>query len=511
MRAPRLTLLLIGIALSSIRADVTLAPLFQDNAVLQQGKPVPVWGGATPGEKVTVTFGSQKKETTTGQDGRWRVNLDPLPASTTPAELQVNGANELRVKNILVGEVWICSGQSNMEFRVENVNDAEKEIATANHPLIRLFRAEHTTSGRPAQTVPGAWTVCSPETVKDYTAAGYFFARNISEKLGVPVGLVHTSWGGTPIEAWLSNAALKSHPAFQTVFDRWEKYKATYPAKLKQYEADLAEWQKLASAAKAQGQPEPKAPTKPEGQSKRAVPSGLFNGMVNPLLPYAARGILWYQGEANARRFPEYSALFAALITHWRKEFSDETLPFYFVQLANFNRKGDASKVQWAYQREAQASALKLPNTGMAVAIDIGDPGDIHPKNKQEVGRRLALIALALTYEKGGEYAGPIFQFAQPDGAAMKATFSHADGLKLLENAGGFEVAGNDQVFHVATARVEGSNVLASSPAVKSPVAIRYAWQNNPTVSLYNVAGLPAAPFRSDSWPAPANALIIED
>jgi len=494
----------------SATANVSPGPLFQDNAVLQQGKPVPVWGTANPGEKVTVEFAGQKKETTADATGHWKVNLDTLPANSQPADMTITGKNTVKVTNILVGEVWICSGQSNMERMVLMAKDEPKEKAAANYPLIRHFKVEHIISTTPQDTVKAAWAVCSPATVDQFTAVGYFFAREVSQKLGVPVGLVNTTWGGTPVESFMSAEALASNPAFAPVPVRWKEMQAKYPEMLKAYEARLAKWKEASAAAKAAGKTftarKPRTPS--GGPDDHFTPTGVYGGMVYPLIPYAVRGILWYQGEANATRFTEYSALFTTMITQWRKDFGQGDLPFYFVQLANLERKADKSSQQWAFQREAQATALKLPKTGMAVTADIGDPANIHPTNKQEVGRRLSLIAFALTYDKGGEYAGPVFQSAKTNGAAMDIAFTHADGLKLIDPAApAFVLAGADKIFHPATAKVEGDKVVVTSPDVKEPVAVRYAWDNNPPMSLYNGAGLPASPFRSDDWPAPASAL----
>ncbi len=514
MKIVKLSLIALAIlgAAHHAAADVTLAPLFQDNAVFQQGKPVPVWGTADAGEKITVEFAGQKKETTADATGHWKVALDALSASSQPAELTVTGKNTLKAANILVGEVWICSGQSNMEFMVQRAKDFAAEKTSANNPLIRHFKVEHTIANTPQDTVKSAWAVCTPDTVGDFTAVGYFFAREISKKLGVPVGLVNTTWGGTPIESFMSIDALKSNPAFAPVPERWKKLQADYPAQLKIYEERFAKWQENAAAAKAAGKTI-RPPRKPSGgPDDHYTPSGVFNAMVYPLVPYAARGILWYQGEANAMRFTEYSTLFTTMIAQWRKDFGQGDLPFYFVQLANLERKVDKSSQQWAFQREAQATALTLPNTGMAVAADIGNPADIHPTNKQEVGRRLSLIAFALTYDKGGEYAGPTFQSATAGSGAMTVTLSHAAGLKLLDPAApAFQLAGADKTFHPATAKIEGDKLIVTSPEVKEPVAVRYAWDNNPKLTLYNGTDLPAPPFRSDAWPAPASALMLPE
>ncbi len=346
----------------------------------------------------------------------------------------------------------------------------------------------------------GAWTSCSPGTVRNFTAAGYFFARELRKSLNVPVGIINTSFGGTPIESWMGPSALKSDPAFQVVYDRWSKTLAAFPAKEKVYEAAKEAPPKPATA-KGKARP----PRKPDGPGSRLMPSGLFNAMVQPLIPYAVRGILWYQGEANAARSVEYAKLFPAMITQWRRDFGQGDLPFYFVQLPNFERKIDRSGQQWAFQREAQAAALTLPQTGMAVTMDVGEAKNLHPADKQDVGKRLALIALAQVYGKGGEFTGPVFQFAKVAGGSVRASFTHSDGLALREApTSGFEVAGKDRVFHSAVAKIDWNALVVTSSEVPKPVYVRYAWDNNPSVTLYNGAGLPALPFRTDDLPAPA-------
>ena len=511
----RLLLLLAALFPWCLRADVTLAPLFADHAVLQQGRPVPVWGRAAPGEKVSVAFRDQTVAAAAGPDDRWVAWLEPLKPGA-PAELVVTGRNVLKVQDVVVGEVWVCSGQSNMEFTVRGVlrvNNADEEVAAAQYPLIRQFAVEKTVADRPADRVRGAWAVCSPETAGNFTAVGYFFARDLYQKLGVPVGLINSSWGGTPIEPWISEDALAGDPAFAVVKERWKQAVAEFPSQAA-YEAARAEFTKAAAAAYEawmQAPPAEKAAClarlgavyshTPHGHGDPATPAGLFNGMINPLIPYGIRGALWYQGESNAGMAAEYHALFAAMITDWRKHWGQGDFPFYWVQLANFSNS-DPADTSWARLREAQTQTLTLPNTGMAVTIDIGDPGDIHPRNKQEVGRRLALIARHHLYDIPGDWSGPMFKSAAREGAAMRVRFDHADGGLVAHDRppAGFQIAGADRQFHPATARIERDTVVVSAPEVKEPVAVRYAWTNAPEANLYDGAGLPAGPFRSDNW-----------
>jgi sialate O-acetylesterase len=495
------------------RADVSLAPIFSDHAVLQRDKPIPIWGRADAGEPVTVTFHGHSVSTTAASDGRWIAYLDALPASAEPADLVITGKNIIAVHDVLVGEVWLCSGQSNMEFVVRDpakptyrVDNAEEEVAAANYPLIRHFKVKIKESATPTDAMDGSWAVCSPDTVIQFTAVGYFFARDIYEKLHVPIGLVNSTWGGTPVEAWMSPFAL-GDPAFAFVDDRWQKGLAEYPQRKAEYDAALPLWQNDLAAAKAAGKESefrmlhPQL-RQPHGPGDRWTPAGLFNGMINPLLPYALRGVLWYQGESNALHPTEYHELFPAMITAWRKHFGQGDLPFYFVQLASFSDLKNGSGTEWALIREGQAQALDLPQTAMAVAIDLGEHTNIHPRNKQEVGRRLALIAETRVYGIPGDDSGPMFAGATREGSAMLVHFTQANnGLIAHENpVQSLELAGADKVFHPAQGLIEGETLLVSSPDVKDPVAVRYAWSNDPEANLFNGAGLPAAPFRSDKW-----------
>ena len=499
----------------SVTADVVLAPLFTDHAVLQQGKPVPVWGRAAPNEKVTVTFRDQTVHATAAADGRWMVYLDALKPGA-PAELVVSGKNTIRLQDVLVGEVWVCSGQSNMEFRLwgppgdtYRAANADEEVAAANFPLIREFKVERAVAAQPADTARGAWVVCGPATAGAFSAVGYFFARDIHQRLGVPVGIITSAWGGTAIESWLSDYALQGNPAFAAVDRRWAEALVGWPDKVTAYKAAIAKQEQDDAAARAAGparlaeylKARPWIPPPPSPESPDA-PRSLFNGMINPLLPCAVRGILWYQGESNLGRPGEYRALFEALIKSWRAHWGQGDLPFYWVQLPNYDG-GDGRGTNWAQLREAQARALELPATGMAVAIDIGEAENIHPRNKQEVGRRLALIARHHLYNISGDWTGPTLAGASREGAAIRVNFAHADG-GLVAHArppDSFQIAGADRKFHPATARIDRDAVIVSAPAVPAPVAVRYAWTNDPDANLYNGAGLPAAPFRTDDWP----------
>lgn len=487
-------------------ADVKLGSPFQDHMVLQQGRKLPVWGWADPGEKVTVSHRGQQAVATAGADGKWRVELPPLRASAEAQDFVVRGKNTLTLRDVLVGEVWLCSGQSNMAFTVNRALNAKEEMAAAKFPLIRQYAAKRVTAAQPQETVEGEWTVCAPETVGNFTAVGYYFARDLHQRLGVPVGLVHSSWGGTPAEAWTSEETLRADPAFRPIFDRAAAVLAAYPAAKAKYDAAAAQWREQQKAAKAAGKAFKKtAPRAPSGPDSPRNPAVLYNGMIRPLVGFALQGALWYQGEANAGHASEYRRLLSAMITQWRRAWAQGDFPFYLVQLANYKASGEQN-VEWAFLREAQTQvATQLPHCGQALAIDIGDVQDIHPKNKQEVGRRLALLARAQVYGEKVESVGPTFARAERRGAGFKVTFTQAAGLQAKGGAAaGFELAGADRQFVPAQAVVQpDGSVHVEAAALQEPVAVRYAWRNAPAANLYSGAGLPAVPFRSDDWPQP--------
>jgi sialate O-acetylesterase len=472
------------------RAELKLHALFSDGMVLQSDFASPVWGTVEPGEEIAVSIAGQKKTAKAGADGKWSVKLDPLKAGG-PHELTVAGRTSITVRDVLVGEVWICSGQSNMEWTVNSSANPAEEKAAATFPKIRHFLVPKKIAETPQTDVVGTWKVCSPETVGGFTAVGYFFGRELHRKLDVPVGLIHTSWGGTAAEVWTS----------KRIFDTTDSLKPlmqNYAKRLENYQKQLAAYKEATAKANAEGKPAPKAP------GGVMMPSCLYNGMIANILPYGIKGAIWYQGESNASRAKEYQTLFPAMIKNWREDWGQGDFPFGFVQLANFKaRKPQPADSDWAELREAQSMTLSLPKTGMAVIIDIGDAADIHPKNKQDVGRRLALWAQSQVYGKDVVYSGPLFESLKVEEGKLRVTFKHggsgltAKGDKLT----GFSIAGEDRRFVWADAQIDGKTVILSSDQVSKPVAVRYAWADNPECSLYNKEGLPASPFRSDDWP----------
>ncbi|WP_051946113.1 FAD-dependent oxidoreductase [Verrucomicrobium sp. BvORR106] len=497
-------------------AELRLPALFSDHMVLQSGQSAPVWGWATPGEDVTVAVAGQTQTTKTGADGKWKLALTPLEASSNPQSLTVKGSNSpaVTIQDVLVGEVWLGSGQSNMAMMVQGAKDAAAEKAAANFPSIRVFTEGSRGANTPQEEAKGSWVVCSPEAVGRFTAPGYFFARQLHQVLGRPVGVINSSVGGTPIEAWTRKEAQLSDPALKDFVAGVEQIKTHYNAaeESERYQKVLADYEVKVKAAKEAGKSIPRKPRDPAETLNRSTNLGyLFNGKIAPLAPYAIKGILWYQGEANAQpgKARYYEAQLALLINDWRKTWGSD-LPFGFVQLPNIKRN-DA----WVDIREAYTRNLKLPKTGMAVTIDIGEALDVHPKNKQDVGKRLALWALHDVYEQKLVAQGPALEKAEPRDGNLVLTFKNtADGLATSPDGKaegaltGFLVAGEDRNFKPATARLENGHVIISNPEIPQPVAVRYAWKDWPQANLYNSAGLPAGPFRSDDWPKPPPAEV---
>jgi sialate O-acetylesterase len=654
-RTTKFVLIIFACAVA-VRAEVHLPAIIGDNMVLQQGTKVRIWGSASPNENVTVTFQNKSSKAVAGAQGHWEVLMGPFKAGG-PSELTVKGTNVLTIKNVLVGEVWLCSGQSNMEWPLMNAANGADAVAQANYPEIRLFTVEKRTSATPLDDVQGRWVVTTPAEAAHFSAVGYFFGRELYQRLKVPIGLIHSSWGGTPAEAWTSHEALLSSPELKPILDHYESSLNALPQTKEAYARALAAWEEknlyidsgnkgealgyanpatatdgwskmdlpkqfetagllidgavwfrktvdlpaswsgkdlalnlppiddydttyfngtkigatgretpnsymvprkytvpgslvhagantiavrvfdsageggfgggpmsIGPAGSGESQVislrgawdykvelalEPKHPdwsTRPEavGVSNQNNPSVLYNAMIAPLVPFAIRGVIWYQGESNAGRAYQYRTLFPIMIRNWRSAWGRE-LPFYFVQLANWHaHKAEPDESDWAELREAQLMTLREPQTGMAVIIDIGDENDIHPRNKLDVGRRLAAWALAGTYHQKVIPSGPLFErFTIEGDKVVRIKFKYGDGLKTIDGGPvkGFAIAGADRRFVWANARIEGDTVLVWSPDVSKPVAVRYGWADNPVVNLYNKAGLPASPFRTDDWP----------
>jgi sialate O-acetylesterase len=504
--ACRFALVAVVLVLSTglVCADVRLPAVIGDGMVLQRDIETHIWGWAAAGEEITVRIAGREVSVSADEEGRWKVSLAPMAAGG-PHEMTVAGANTITLGNIMVGEVWVCSGQSNMQMAVRSCYDAEKEIAAADYPDIRLFSVGLKTSPTPLEDVAGKWAPCSPETVPGFSATAYFFGRHLHQQLGVPVGLINTSWGGTPAEAWTSGQALEADPEFAPLLARWEQILADYPAAKRKYDEEtVPAWEKAAEQAKAEGKEAPRKPNPPADAASPHRPANLYNAMIHPLIDFAIRGAIWYQGESNAGRAYQYRRLFPAMILDWRRRWGQGDFPFLFVQLANYMaRKPDPSESAWAELREAQLRTLTFPNTGQAVIIDIGDATDIHPKNKQDVGKRLALWALNETYGRDVPRSGPLYGSLTVEGNRARVHFTDTDGgLKTPDGSAvtGFAIAGEDRKFVWAEAVIEGDTVVVSSSLVPRPIAVRYAWADNPECNLYSGADLPASPFRSDDW-----------
>jgi len=487
-------------------ADIKLPAVISDNMVLQRNKKVSIWGWAEPGEEVmvSVSWHRMRWAVTAGDNGKWMFAMNS-PKTGGPYEMTFSGKNTITLKNIMVGEVWVGSGQSNMQMSVKSSANAEQEIAAADYPDIRLFTVERKVAEQPQSDCVGNWTLCSPQTVPGFSATAYYFGRELHKELDVPIGLIHTSWGGTPAEAWTRRGVLKEESEAAPILERYEDAVAKYPQAMEEYEQKVEEWKRAVEKAKAEGGKIPRRPGAPFGPGHPHSPAGLYNAMIAPLIPYGIGGAIWYQGESNASRAYQYRKLFGCMIQNWRKDWGQGKFPFLFVQLANFMAvKAEPADSAWAELREAQLMTLALPNTGMAVIIDIGEADDIHPKNKQDVGKRLALWALARSYGKELVYSGPIYKSMEIDGEKIILHFDHVGGGLVAgpdEPLKGFAIAGADRKFVWADAKIDGDSVVVSSDEVSTPVAVRYAWADNPVCNLYNKEGLPASPFRTDDWP----------
>jgi sialate O-acetylesterase len=472
--------------------------------VLQRGMPVPVWGTAANGEKVTVRFQGQTAAAV-AEDGKWSVRLAAIEAGG-PAELVISGDNTVTVKNVLVGEVWVCSGQSNMAMTVSRSENAEEAIARSANPEIRLFTVPRGGADEPQTEVDGSWSECGPETVGGFSAAGYFFGKHLQEELGVPVGLINSSVGGTPAEAWTGRPVLASKPELKSILDAHAETVKRYPEALERYEEALGKWKEEAAAARKEGKTlGRRAPQPPMGPDNPKRPAALYYAMISPLQPFAIRGAIWYQGEANSGRAYQYRSLLPAMIGCWRDDWGQGDFPFLVVQLAPYMKiQEEPGESAWAELREAQLlTMLTVPNTATAVITDVGEENDIHPKKKKPVGDRLALAARALAYGEKIEYSGPIFKAMKVEGGKVILSFDHLGGGLVAkgDKLTGFTIAGEDRKFVNADAAIEGDTVVVSSPEVSRPAAVRFGWANFPLGNLWNRAGLPASPFRTDDFP----------
>jgi len=508
-------LLLFSVFAENLSANIKFASPFGDHMILQQNKLVPIWGTAGPGEQVTIEFNKQQKSTKANSEGNWIINLSKLKAGG-PFVLTAKGQNTIILQDVYVGEVWICSGQSNMDFTVARedrywcgVFNEKEEVAQANYSLIRVFDTEYSPREVLQKEVTGNWEIVSPQTVGHISAVAYFFARDLQKKLKVPIGLITTAFGASTAEAWISKSALQSNPKFTTLLtnfqDKINKYLPDTAAQNK-YKKAYAKWVVDAAKAKAEGKDELRGPKNPNPVVDQHNPFVLWNGMVAPLVPYAIAGALWYQGESNSPTASIYHDLMETLIVDWRKQWNQGDFPFIYVQLANIGKVIETEPAKGcseAIKREAQLLNLSIPKTAMVVAIDNADPLDmqnVHPKNKQEIGKRMVLAARAIAYGEKLTYSGPIYDKMEIKGNSIQLQFKSVDkGLVCKgDQFKGFAIAGEDKKFVWADAKIVGNSVVVSSPEIVKPVAVRYGWGSNPPTSLYNKADLPASPFRTD-------------
>ena len=554
-----------------IHADVAVPALFGDHMVLQEEMKVPVWGTADPGEKVTVTVGTNVATTTAGSDGKWRVDLAPFADGAPATTMTIAGKNTLTFNDVLIGDVWVCSGQSNMEVPLAYAINAHDVQPKATDPQLRLLQVARKTSLQPLTDIsssymwgrpphvhesdgdhPANWVVCNPHDASNFSGVGYFFGREMRAHLHRPIGLIESAWGGTLAESWTSQDGLQKAPPFTTYIDAYQKNLAAYPqlkpaydtaeaayiASLKDYEqkfqaaitqlqTERKAWADADAKAKAAGQPEPpqpklaaltkpKAPPLPDGGQLQ--PSNLFYGMIAPLIPFAIKGVIWYQGESNTRdKAYEYRTLFPRMIADWREKWGQGDFPFLYVQISHFGYAGDGSS---ALIREAQVQALSMPKTGMAVVVDIPCDDAGHPHDKEDVGKRLTLLASNIAYGENVVAMGPLYDSMKVEGGAIRINFTHVGSGLMIgrtpyqpltfgktpitpypdDKLVGFTIAGDDKKFVPADAKIDGNAVVVSSPAVPQPVAVRFAWGDNVEDNLYNKENLPASPFRTDDW-----------
>jgi sialate O-acetylesterase len=512
----RLMVVLAGWAVGvSCFAELKLPAVFSDGMVLQRDQKVAVWGWVDPGAEVTVSFAGQEKTAKADKTGKFMVRLKKMDASKEPRTLVVKaGTESATVQNILVGEVWLCSGQSNMQLAVQAAQNFDQEKAVADHPLIRMFLTDLKADIELQKDCTGSWKVCSPENVGAFSATAYFFGRDIQKELDVPVGLIRSCWGGTRIESWSPMASLEKFPAVQEYKAAEDAQAATFNAAAEEarYAKQLESWKQKVKQAKEDGKNAPRRPKQQtDPHQSQNYPANLYNAMINPLVPYGMRGAIWYQGEANTKSIEQsilYRDLLENMVSEWRKDW-DSKFPFYAVQLPNFKKPQEqpVEDSTWAFIRESFLTFSKeVPNTGIAVGIDIGEADNIHPKNKQEIGHRLAQRALAKTYGKDIVPGGPVYQSMKKAGNSITVKFEDI-GSGLVEQGGEplkwFAIAGADKQFVSARAAIVGDTVMVSSAEVSDPVAVRYAWADNPVgCNLFNADGFPASPFRTDDWPA---------
>jgi len=494
------------VSISQSFAIVKLPAIFSDNMVLQQDETIRIWGWADPGEKIEVKLYKQKVSTIAKPDSSWQVDFKPVKSGKT-YELIVKGNNKLRVKNILAGEVWVCGGQSNMRWHIENSDGAEEALEYADYPKIRLFTVKPQASSLLQKDCKGEWIVVEPnhKELARFSAVGYYFGRQLHRKLGMPVGLIDNSWGGTPVEAWMSDKAMNSNADFKFYLDQRDKWVANSDMNREKFEQDkLKLWRVIEKQAKENGETPPKKPRTPNSLRPQRYASYLYNGMVYPISNFTIKGAIWYQGESNSGKPQFYQSMFETMIADWRKAWNHGNFPFYFTQLS-WNKTDpidEPGKSKYAVIREAQLQSLKIINTGMVVTTDIGEVNNIHPRNKLDVGLRLARWALKNDYGFSDmEISGPIYKSMKIDGDEIIISFDENTKALKVKHWGLMQIAiaGEDRKFVWANYKIRGNKLVVWSDEIENPIAVRYAWADVPIgANLYGSNGLPASPFRTD-------------
>ncbi len=492
-------------AVTSLPAEVRLPHILSDHAVLQREAPIHLWGWSAPEENVQVQFHAQKRSVTANEYGEWSLWLAPESAGG-PFTLNIHGnsGTPITYSDLLVGDVWFASGQSNMEIPLKGfgpdtpIKNGAAEIAAANLPQVRLMRVDHKTANFPQEDLSGTWTLCTPATATTFSAIAYFFGREIQQKEHVPIGLIDSTWGGTPVEAWMSLDAFSAQPSLMPVLAQWAHF-ADQQTRLASIEA---EEKREDNAAAQAGQPKPKHPWHPLAESWE--PAQIYNGMIAPATPYTIKGVIWYQGETNSppERAPFYQRLFATMIADWRHDWQQGEFPFLYAQISSFNSPAE----EWGTLRDQQRRTLSVANTAMAVTLDVGLSDNVHPPDKQTVAARLALAAESMVYGRTNttgkplEYSGPLYRQTTREGSSLRVYFDHAGTALVCKGSGlvGFEIAAKDGKYVPAQAAIEGQTVVVSSPEVSHPVSVRYAWPGFTTANLYNSSDLPASTFTSE-------------
>ncbi|HEY5914540.1 MAG TPA: sialate O-acetylesterase [Verrucomicrobiae bacterium] len=506
-RLPLLLLILLALP-AALRAELKLPAIISDHMVLQQQQANPIWGWDTPGTRVTVTFAGQTKTAEAGQDGKWTVKLDPVPANATAQTLIIRGTTTREVQDVLVGEVWMCSGQSNMGFTLAGDWNGDLEAAASKLSNLRLIKVPQVGTQQLQTDFKGEWKASTPESASGFSAVGFFFGRYLHTILGVPVGLIDNAWGGSAAEAWVRRESLEKDPRFERLMRSTVQQETRLDSEQAKadYEAQLARWREASEKAKAAQKAAPRRPASPQQWlSGNARPGNIFCGVLYPTLGYGIKGVIWYQGESNAGRAWEYADLFPFMIEQWRKEWNQGDFPFYWVQLADFRaEKPEPGESDWAELRESQTRTMKLPNTGQAVIIDLGEGKDIHPKNKRDVAARLARWALVKDYGMKFAYRSPEYKSMEISGNKITLTLEcFGSSLRPFDvnEAIGFAVCGEDKAWRWAKGVLKGGDqVEVSSAEVEKPVAVRYAWADNPVCNLFSNEGLPVTPFRTDDF-----------